>query len=78
MFSKVLQLRLLNIHTVDGRKHTTHGRVDLSSLGRLHPREGGVFEDTPIHISHHIEWRTYDTNGQWIMIKIDEVGFFFL
>ena len=70
MFAEVLELCSLNVHTVNVCKHTTHGRVDLPSLSRCHPREGGVFEDTPIHVPHEIEWSPYDTKEVWICAKV--------
>ena len=69
MFSKVLELSSVDVYPVDVRQHTAHGRVNLTSLGRTHPREGGVFEDTPIHVSHQVEWSPYDANEGGISVK---------
>ena len=61
VFSEVLQMCLLHVNVMNGSQHTTHGSVDLPSFGRLHPREGGVFEDTSTHVTHQVEWCTNDT-----------------
>ena len=62
----------LDVHSVNVCQHTTHGRVDLPSLGRLHPRKGGVFEDTPIHVSHQIEWSPYHARERRVSLRKNE------
>ena len=72
MFAKVVEPCSLDVHAVNICQHTAHGRVDLPSLGRLHTRKGGVFEDTPIHVSHQIERSPYHARERRVSLCKNE------